>query len=187
MRSIILMFALLIGAAAHACAPGDISVINAPKGDIREKAPGLWERQFYYGILCVADTVGRRTVPMRYRGEYAQADSALQWYADQYGVDVLHYYQYEAFDWQNDIHAAAMMIAETDIIPSFEALVLRIRELGNPSVGTMANEWRTIAGRLTWIRTTEQADSLLYRMADQFGMSGVGVLNYIKANVQYMP
>lgn len=187
MRTLLILLALLIGAAAHACGPAQLGIVVAPHGDIYMTEGGRWERQFDYALLCVADTVHTRRVPMRWMGEYARADSALNYYADQYATDVLRYFQLEAFDWQNDIRRATEMIAYDDIIPSFEALVLRIRALGNPTVGQMATEWHTIAMRLSWVRTTEQADSLLYRAADRFGMTGVGVLNYIKANVQYMP
>ena len=181
-----LIAAMFVGAAS-ACEIDSIRVEHN-SGDgvtVCENGRFDWQQWYRYAARCGAygDTLTQRRYLMRCDGEQSDADSIMDIAATQMGEDVLRSYRLQVTDWENKINDATRAIAVDDIRPSISALVDTLKVMGDPTVGQMANAWRTIAGRLTWIQTSEQADSLLYRIADGYEMSGVGLLNYMKANL----
>ena len=181
MKYILILVALLIAAQAQACNPDSLRADWQTAGDLfQQPRDGRWCRWITVDIICGAHggLIDARNYPIRWDDWPAEQEAKCQQQAD----DLLRSHVLQTVDWTTKIDKATAMITDDDLKPSLSALILAIQALEDPDVGELANAWRTIAGELTWVQTTEQADSLLYRIADSFGMSGVGMLNYIKAN-----
>ena len=186
MRIILTLILLVIAALpAQAINPSDLSVEWEADGTpyIRQ-SDGRWELMIDCQLYNNDTPIYRvRRYPIRWSGviDQSEINALCQQMADNY----LKSAQYQALDWAPRIQRATQAIVE-DIERSVSLLVETIAEMEDPTVGEMANAWRLIAGELSWIVTPDQADALLNRIADEFGMSGVGVLNYIKANTAWM-
>ena len=180
-----------------ACEPADLATTKHAIGEMYYVSErDQWRQPWSFGIFCEAESIGVRTAlikwhveeqPMRPLPDDTAADS-LEARAETYRLLLLQSLRVQTIDWQSRIDRTVAYIAEHDIRPLLVDIVAIIVAMEDPTVGEMAYEWRIRAGQIMWIRTAEQADSLLYRVGDaqEPAMTGVGILNYIKAHAPWM-
>lgn len=190
MRYLFPILVLMVSAAAQACPPGDINVTAEATGPIwLRESDSRWCQEWTFAADCDGTPFGTpRIASMRWQhvGDSTGCADTLAAKADRFRAAKELSMRITALDFDGRLSVATSTIVEDDIRPTVSGLVEWIQGQGDPTVGQMANTWRTIAGELSWVQTAEQADSLLYRIADSFEMTGVGLLNWIKANADWI-
>lgn len=189
MRYLILGLGLLIGSVTQACEPANIDADKtATSGVYWYPDMEQYRQDWRYFIKCEDDTLFSRTSVVK---QYTPGDSTgvgaiLAAKAEAFRVRLVQHYRVRQVDYWGKIDRATEMIVLEDINPSLDSFVQWLKMQSDPSVGQMAGQWRSTFGELTWVQTSAQADSVLYRIADSFGMSGLGLLNWMKANADWL-